>query len=110
MIKNTLTFYCQGPPSASAPAKKNDIRIQHKPFSPLSYGIRPSKEAPPAPLPAPPPLTSAPPRLVASVQASAQGRVQYHDLANNNNNNAVLGVERQDSFTNTQTQHQVNIS
>ena len=108
MIKNLLTFNCQGPPSASAPAKKTDIRIQHKQFSPLSYGIRPSKEAPPAPLPAPPPLTSAPPRLVASVQASAgQGRVQYHDLANNNN--AVVGVERQDSFTNTQTQHQVKI-
>ena len=52
-------------------------------------------------------MTSAPTRLVATVhQGGAQGRVQYHDLSNNNT--GVGGLERQDSY-NTQTQHQVNI-
>ena len=52
-------------------------------------------------------MTSAPTRLVATVhQGGAQGRVQYHDLSNNNT--GVGGLERQDSY-NTMTQHQVNI-
>ena len=94
----------QGPPSASAPAKKADIRLQHKPFTPINYGIRAQAELPPTPAPV---MTSAPTRVVTSVhQAGVQGRVQYHDLSNNNT--GVVGVERQDSYTGTQ--HQVSVS
>jgi len=71
----------QGPPSASAPAKKPDNRI-HKQFVPLNYpvGMRP----PQVPIP-PPNLTSMTP--ITPVQVH---RTQCQDLTNNNNNNNTI--------------------
>merc|ERR1719195_1003027 len=76
----------QGPPSASAPAKKPDSRL-HKQFVPLNYqvGVRPQTH-----IPAGVPLvqTSVPGSPVVG-QSTVVSRVpvQYQDLSNNNNNN-----------------------
>ena len=75
----------QGPPSASAPAKKSDGKVMETPLSSIRYtGIR--QTPPHQPLHVPQTTTPVPAANLPPHQTLIHN-VQYPDLSNNNNNN-----------------------